>query len=287
MHDADAGLSNALHAAAALIDGADALILAAGAGMSVDSGLPDFRGDDGLWRAYPALQAAGLSFERLASSAMLAAEPATVWGFFAHRLLRYRETSPHAGYAVLRALGAQRPQGAFVVTSNVDGQFVRAGFAATQVLELHGSIHNLQCAENCSALVWPASGLQPEVDAERCRLRSPLPRCPRCGALARPNVAMFSDWGWNDACTANQLQRYRAWRRACARPVVIEVGAGTTVSTVRRFSEGSGLPVLRINPHEAALPPGVRGVSLPCCALPALTALGERCGVALPSSTST
>lgn len=61
--------------AAQLIAGADALIVTAGAGMSVDSGLPDFRGDAGLWRAYPALQDAGLSFERLASSAMLAQQP--------------------------------------------------------------------------------------------------------------------------------------------------------------------------------------------------------------------
>ena len=266
-----------------LIAGADALIVAAGAGMSLDSGLPDFRGDAGLWRAYPALQDAGLSFERLASSAMLAQQPEIVWGFFGHRLDLYRKTTPHAGYAVLRALGAARPQGVFVVTSNVDGQFVRAGFAHTQVLELHGSLHNLQCADNCSALLWPADALRPEVDLATCRWTAPLPRCPRCGALARPNVALFSDWGWNEACTANQRMRFRAWRRRCERPLVIEIGAGTTISTVRRFSEGRGAPVIRINPREPGLPAGKPGVSIALPGLAALTALGAQLGVPGPN----
>jgi hypothetical protein len=82
MSDLQAGYA----AAARLIDQADALVIAAGAGIGVDSGLPDFRGAEGFWRAYPALGRAGLRFEEIASPAAFRADPELAWGFYGHRL---------------------------------------------------------------------------------------------------------------------------------------------------------------------------------------------------------
>lgn len=127
----------ALDQAAELVAGADAVLVCAGAGMGVDSGLPDFRGDEGFWRAYPPYQRLGLSFIELADPAHFGNDPELAWGFYGHRLALYRATVPHSGFDVLRKWRAR------VFTSNVDGQFQKAGFP--KVAEVHGSIHHLQC----------------------------------------------------------------------------------------------------------------------------------------------
>src|SRR5262245_41039497 len=178
--------------AAEAICSADALLIGAGAGMGVDSGLPDFRGDEGFWKAYPPFR--GRSFAHLSTPHWFRTDPPLAWGFFGHRLHLYRAKSPHAGFAVLRRWAERAPPGCFVFTSNVDGHFQRAGFPEERVLECHGSIHHLQCAERCTPDVWPADGVEVEVDEATVRARSELPRCPRCGAVARPNILMFGDY---------------------------------------------------------------------------------------------
>jgi NAD-dependent SIR2 family protein deacetylase len=77
---AAAALGDFAHAAE-IIDGADALIVAAGAGIGVDSGLPDFRSDEGFWNAYPALGVAGTRFQEIASPVAFRETPLLAWGF--------------------------------------------------------------------------------------------------------------------------------------------------------------------------------------------------------------
>ena len=264
-----------LERAAALIAGADALLVCAGAGMGVDSGLPDFRGPEGFWRAYPPYRSLGLRFEELADPVHFDADPALAWGFYGHRLSLYRDTVPHAGYGVL--LGWSRRVPARVFTSNVDGQFQRAGFAADEVAEVHGSIHHLQCVLPCRREVWPAGDLTVEVDPPTMRAVGPLPSCPHCGSLARPNILMFDDHCWVPDRSQRTLDSLAAWRRArrAERLVVIEIGAGTAVPTVRRQAELASAAtgaLVRINPREPAVRHG-RGISLPLGAAAALTAL--------------
>ncbi|GBG01734.1 hypothetical protein AZSI13_10610 [Azospira sp. I13] len=236
-------------AAQYLLD-ADGLLITAGAGMGIDSGLPDFRGPQGFWRAYPALGRAHILFEEIANPEAFVQDPEQAWGFYAHRLALYRETQPHPGFALLLAMAERLPRGAFVFTSNVDGQFQKAGFDAARVAECHGSLHYLQCFHDCRGHIWPAEDFSPTVDAARCRLLSPLPRCPDCGALARPNVLMFGDWNWQSGRTEVQRQRLENWLATVERPVVVEIGAGTAIPTVRWFGEMRGAPLIRINPGE-------------------------------------
>ncbi len=136
--------------AAAAIRGARALVVATGAGMGVDSGLPDFRGDQGFWNAYPVYERLGLSFVDAANPDHFDEDPAFGWGFYGHRLHLYRETVPHDGYRILRSWMDDLGLPAFAVTSNVDGQFQKAGFDPVRVHEVHGSIHHLQCTAPCS-----------------------------------------------------------------------------------------------------------------------------------------
>ncbi|TQK01103.1 Sir2 family NAD-dependent protein deacetylase [Herbaspirillum sp. SJZ107] len=160
----------AIERAATLIAGADALVIAAGAGMGVDSGLPDFRGNGGFWKAYPALAAEGTSFMEIASPAAFRNNPRRAWGFYGHRLALYRDTTPHAGFDMLRKWGEAMRHGYFVFTSNVDGHFQKAGFDPQRIDECHGTIHKLQCLEPCSPALWSAAGFDPVVDTARCEL---------------------------------------------------------------------------------------------------------------------
>lgn len=254
---------------------ADGLLICAGAGMGVDSGLPDFRGTQGFWRAYPALAQSRIRFEQIASPAAFRAEPRLAWGFYGHRLNLYRRTVPHEGFAILRSIAAHLRHGCAVFTSNVDGQFQRAGFEAGLVAECHGSIHWLQCAEPCCASIWPADGLAPDVDDARCILLSDLPLCPECGALARPNILMFGDAQWLAARSEAQMRGVERWIARAGRPVAIELGAGTAIPTVRWFAEQSPGQLIRINPTDARVGSG-RGVGIACGALEGLRAIGQR-----------
>lgn len=258
----DQAMQDACMAAAELISLADGIVITAGAGMGIDSGLPDFRGNEGFWRAYPALGTKGVRFTDIANPKAFRTDPATAWGFYGHRLRLYRSTNPHAGFAALLDLANRMPEGAFVFTSNVDGQFQKAGFNPVRVAECHGTIHALQCMGSCVHAPWPATDFNPEVDAGSGKLTTDLPLCPGCGGLARPNILMFGDGDWESTQSDAQLARMHAWLARLQRPVVIELGAGTAIPSVRVFGESIGCPLIRINPRESSV--GLqRNVALP------------------------
>ena len=244
--------------AASLIADADALIIAAGAGMGVDSGLPDFRGNEGFWKAYPALGQAKINFTSIASPSAFAANPRLAWGFYGHRLALYRRTVPHHGFALLKHWSERMKNGVSVFTSNVDGQFQIAGFNAARILECHGSIHHLQCMEPCSGNIWSADEFEPEVDENACLLQNTAPMCPDCGRMARPNVLMFGDYNWIPSRQEAQTGRQMKWLSNVKNPVVVELGAGSAIPTVRMFSENMSKKLegtlVRINLREPEVP---------------------------------
>lgn len=272
-------LAEVLDRAAREIEQADALVITAGAGMGVDSGLPDFRGTEGFWRAYPPIARLGLRFEQMANPTHFARDPSLAWGFYGHRLNLYRATRPHRGFQLLADWAGRAPGGAFVFTSNVDGHFHRTGFSEERIVECHGSILHLQCSGPCTDDVWAAADLEVAVDEESFRAGQPLPVCPSCGAVARPNVLMFGDWLWLPHRTAAQEERMRRWLEGLeGRFVVVEIGAGTAVPTVRLTSEhlarNPGGRLIRINPREPRTPGD--GIGIPMEGLAALEALDER-----------
>lgn len=250
----------------------DGVLICAGAGMGVDSGLPDFRGNQGFWQAYPALGQRRMDFTSVANPQAFVDEPRLAWGFYGHRLQLYRDTVPHHGFQLLQHLSQRFEHGSFVFTSNVDGQFQKAGFASEQVLECHGSIHQLQCSLPCHAAIWSASAFEPQVDAARCQLLSAWPVCPQCGAIARPNILMFGDGSWLEQRTEQQQARFAAWRKRVKQPLVIELGAGTAIPSVRMQAEATSRRLIRINPREAQIA-HADGVSIGLGAVAGLTLL--------------
>lgn len=258
--------------AAHLIRSADGIVIAAGAGMSVDSGLPDFRGTGGLWTS---LLPAGMS-ERdvgsLTQGICFVERPVDAWRFYGRALQICRRSTPHAGYALLQRWANLTRHNAFVFTSNVDGHFQRAGFDEDRVVECHGSINFMQCAQPCSGAIWDAGDLMEGVDIDALAL-SGLPRCEHCGSLARPNFLMFDDRFWIGTRILAQWKRSCRWIAETNNLVVIEMGAGTVVPSVRMFAESVNAPLIRINLEESC--PAGDGVGIRGPALAVLSAINE------------
>jgi NAD-dependent SIR2 family protein deacetylase len=138
---------------------------------------------------------------------------------------------------------------------------------------------HLQCATPCSDEIWSADELEVMVDEESFRAVSELPKCPRCGSLARPNVLMFNDWHWIPRRTSAQQRRFDSWLADVinAKTVIVELGAGSAVPSVRLTSEHAaarlGATLVRINPREPQVPHGQIGI--PRGALEALEAMDQ------------
>lgn len=271
-----------LQKAAHRLKHADALVITAGAGIGVDSGLPDFRGNEGFWKAYPPIAKLGRSFVEMANPEWFHRNAKLAWGFYGHRLNLYRKTVPHSGYMQLLNIAEQKPGGYFVFTSNVDGQFQKAGYDESRIEECHGSIHHFQCSQPCSDDIWKADDIAVNVDEDVFEALEPLPRCKNCGRIARPNILMFGDWSWNGRRSDVQEARFLTWlQEASTRGfavAVVEIGAGKTVSTVRNLSErvtrDHSATLIRINPRDYSVP-HERDISLPLGAAEAINAIVE------------
>ncbi|MBX9687230.1 MAG: hypothetical protein K2X27_11045 [Candidatus Obscuribacterales bacterium] len=257
MDKSEAQFDETISKAAELVKNARSLIITAGAGMGVDSGLPDFRGDSGFWQAYPLYEKLGINFVEMATPRHFQDDPEFGWGFYGHRSELYRKTVPHEGFSILRNWIERFAFDSFVVTSNVDGQFQKAAFPEDRIVEVHGSIHFLQCQSPCTHEIWE-NDVSFEIDLETMRSKN-LPRCSSCLEPSRPNVLMFNDWWWLPVRTNKQQKRFEAFISTCKKPLlVLELGAGTSVPTIRHAGETLGrrhdATVIRINPREAQIP---------------------------------
>jgi hypothetical protein len=129
----------------------------------------------------------------------------------------------------------------------------------------------------CGVGVFDSGEIRIDIDETTMRARAPLPACPACGALPRPNVLMFNDYFWDETHAAAQTARFQAWLHSVSsrRLVVVECGAGTAVRTVRQTCEAVagqlGGKLIRINVREPDVPSG--HVGLPMGAKDALLAI--------------
>jgi NAD-dependent deacetylase len=151
------------------------LTILTGAGISAASGVPTFRGRDGLWRHQRA--------EDLATPDAFERDPRLVWEWYDWRRATIAGCRPNAGHEVIAAWSHRVPQ-CRVITQNVDDLHVRA--ATRRLIRMHGSIWELSCWDGC------AKGTHAWRD-ERVPLDPLPPRCPHCGGLARPAVVWFGE----------------------------------------------------------------------------------------------
>lgn len=201
-----------------------------GAGISVPSGIPTFRGPGGLWE--------GFRPEELATPEAYARDPHRVWEWYAWRYRVACAAEPNRAHHLLVELERAKQDGFLLVTQNVDGLHARAG--SRRLVELHGSVHRARC-EVCHHR-FP---LPPPEDFV------PPPWCPRCGSRARPDVVWFGELV---PAPAYQVAE-QAFRNA---EVALVVGTSAVVepaASLARLARASGAYLVEVNPQQTPLTP--------------------------------
>jgi NAD-dependent deacetylase len=253
-----------LERARALVRDARRIVVLTGAGVSAESGVPTFRGAGGLWRDYRP--------EELATPAAFARDPRLVWEWYAWRRDLVARCAPNAAHLALARLAlsrdAERGAGSVrIVTQNVDGLHADAARGAAKALlraeahearpdvlgaasgpsraalplELHGNLFRSRCT-GCAAHF--------EADVTGDALAAGLPpRCPRCGALVRPDVVWFGE-------ALDESVLAEAARAATEADLCLVVGTSGVVQPAASLAgltlEGGGA-VIEVNPERTPL----------------------------------
>jgi NAD-dependent deacetylase len=254
---------NELERARSLVSSASRIVFLTGAGVSAESGVPTFRGPDGLWKKHRP--------EELATPEAFRRDPRLVWEWYAWRRQRVAPCEPNAAHRSLAEFVRGRPE-ARLITQNVDGLHERAAREARpgpgdepadgadglenheRPIALHGSLFG----DRCSRCSYRAEAGDP-VDATS---EATLPRCPDCGALLRPDVVWFGEA--LDAATITE-----AFRLAEQAEVLVSVGTSSLVhpaASLPSATRASGGALIEVNhpyPASARWPSGA--LQLSCC----------------------
>ncbi len=154
-----------------IIEQASSLSVLTGAGISSESGIPTFRGEEGLWKNY--------SPQELASPEAFRRDPSLVWEWYDWRRKIIHGATPNAGHTALSRLEEEKDRFT-LITQNIDGLHQKAG--NRNIIEIHGSIWELRCT-NCS---YTIKNYEVPLD--------PLPPvCDRCDAIMRPGTVWFGE----------------------------------------------------------------------------------------------
>ncbi len=164
------------------LEKSESVLFFTGAGISAESGIPTFRGKDGLWKNYRA--------EELANFDAFLENPDRVWEWYQYRRKIIRDAAPNPGHLAIVAMENYFKE-VVVVTQNIDNLHKRAG--SKEVYELHGNIERSYCI-NCKTF----------YDTAQFKSENKVPRCPKCGGLIRPDVVWFGEMLPSDVLASAQ-----------------------------------------------------------------------------------
>lgn len=197
------------------------LVILTGAGVSAESGVPTFRGPDGLWHQFRA--------EDLATPEAFARHPKLVWEWYDWRRQKIHSVKPNPAHLVIARWEKYFPS--FVlITQNVDGLHEKAG--STKILELHGNIWKLRCTQEGQVF-----------ENRQVPLSQLPPLCPDCGSLLRPHVVWFGEALPSDVLEAALEACYRS-------RVMMVVGTSAWVqpaASLPLIAQRHGAQIIEIN----------------------------------------
>ncbi len=203
------------------------IVTSTGSGMSRESGIPTFRGRDGLWNNYRP--------EELASREGFCSNPGLVWRWYRERLLKAKEKKPNPGHIALAELEKLLPS-FLLITQNIDNLHRRAG--SKQIVELHGNIYRFRCFEFSHYIEEdPAWGDEP-------------PRC-HCGSLIRPDVVWFGE----PLPEAELECAFRETQRCDLLLVVGTSGLVQPAALLPSVAKEAGARLIEINIEDSAITP--------------------------------
>lgn len=257
--------------------GDDALVFLTGAGISADSGIPTFRGQEGYWTVgstnyQPAELATNAAFRRM---------PDHVWAWYLYRRTVCHQALPNPAHLALVGLEKLLGDRFLLVTQNVDGLHRRAGNSAARTFEVHGNIEQMRCWEECCLTPVPIpDGVGPKARHQRLTSEEKaMLVCPSCGGPARPHIL------WFDECYDEERFRFesslRAVQNAGALITVGSSGATNLPIQMAHLAHRNGAVLIDINPESnpfAKLAKSGGGVWLQQDAVTALLELAKQLG---------
>ena len=222
------------------------IVVLTGAGISAESGIPTFRGEEGYWRVgsrnyHPHDMATFAAFQRM---------PDEVWAWYLRRRSVCRAASPNAAHEALVRMEGHLGDRFQLITQNVDGLHLRAGQSPGRTWQIHGNIDYMRCGTDCDGAIYPL----PPTIGERVgkvddRLRELLV-CPSCGGPARPHVLWFDEV--YDEVRYRFESSMHAMTGADALMVIGTSGATTLPTLLVQASVRSGIPLLVVDPGDNA-----------------------------------
>jgi len=267
------------------IRSADFLLITAGAGMGVDSGLKVYN-DVAAVRQYRQKK---LDYSALSTPKLLASNPALFFGCWGMCWKDYTQTEPHMGYTLLHNWCDEYfpkkndTQPFFVYTSNVDGHFIKSGFDPILIYHIHGSSMRWQCKapRRCGKETWALeNNFDFDLDENLCAKN--LPKCRFCERHARPNVMMFFDDDYFEY--GNENENWLKWisqLKENDNVLIIEIGVGTMIPTVKASNEAllakyPNARLIRINPENITTKCPEQTITIRSGGLEGLTKINEQ-----------
>jgi NAD-dependent deacetylase len=208
---------------------ANNIIAFTGSGISSESGIPTFRGKDGLWKKFRA--------QDLATTHAFSNNPKLVWEWYDWRRQIIAKKEPNPGHKTL-SQWKKLFSSFYVVTQNIDGLHQKAG--SKKVIELHGNIWKLRCTQEGTI-----------TEDHSCPLKEIPPKCPKCGALLRPHVVWFGES--LDMDILNQ-----AIGLSSKADLMFVIGTSSLVypaASIPLTAKESGVKIIEINPESTPLTP--------------------------------
>jgi len=223
------------------------VVVLTGAGISAESGIPTFRGQEGYWK----IGSRNYQPQEMATFRAFREMPDEVWAWYLYRRSICRAAAPNAAHTALVRMEHRLGERFQLITQNVDGLHLRAGQSAERTWQIHGDIESIRCAKECDATLHPMPveigdqfGKTDRVDD---RLRSLLV-CPSCGGGARPHVL------WFDEMYDEARYRFESSTNAIAGAdalVVIGTSGATTLPTLLvQASVEAGIALLVVDPGD-------------------------------------
>lgn len=230
-----------------LVGRAERILVLTGAGISAESGVPTFRGVQGLWKEFRP--------EELATPSAFARDPRLVWEWYDWRRRRVQECHPNAAHLALASLALASPSRTRIVTQNVDGLHAVAAcevaarlappaeVAAAAPLELHGCLFRVRCTA--------CGSRRAHVDLIDATSQASLPHCEGCAALLRPDIVWFGE-PLDDAVLGEAVERART------ADLCLVVGTSAVVqpaASLAMVTKRAGGSVIEVNPESTPLTP--------------------------------
>lgn len=232
---------NNLKDAQKALNNCDAILIIAGAGMSVDSGIFTYRGSNGIWEKSIKVGNENYRYSEISSLEMWKKYPELAWGFKANFYEMMKNNEPHEGYyTLLNYVKNKVNENYFICTSNIDNYFERAGFDKNKIYEAHGTMKMYQCLDkkctNTNGSFDDSEVSFPPFDKDTF-IAWNLPKCPYCQKILRPNVSMFGDVDFYEKPYEFMKKRMLNWLNGInnknKKLLILEIGCGINPHSLR------------------------------------------------------